>query len=71
MMEVRDKRLSMVVSVVSVVSSKLKLKCQSAKVQKEILNLSPFKGQNASWVVKMRVERSKRELNGQHVRWTV
>ena len=51
--------------------SKHKLKCLSAEVQTEILSPSMFKDQNASWVVKMRVERSKRELNGQHVRWTV
>ena len=46
MIEARAKRQS--VSVVSVVLSKLKLKCQSNKVQIEILSPSMFKGQNMS-----------------------
>ena len=44
-----------------------KLKYQSADVRLENHSPSTFKGQNASWMFKTRVERWKRELNGQNM----
>ena len=61
MMEVRDKRQS-----VKVLKFKKKFSIQARLKSKRELS-----GQNASWTVKTRVERSTREVNGLNMSWSL